>query len=302
MQISSADAILRGLAKEGRRVLVPWRAVVILRNATMTIPAENRRWSQVPTDERDVAAPIRTLRQRGDLSVLMTRPAAWQVTAPFAPSTPPHPYELLLELNPYGAISHASALSFHHLSLDVPEVITAMTPATGKADLLPVGTEESDWEGVPRPAGHAASHVMATPVIWRKTPIEQVFGIGTYHLGSVTISVTTPERTLVEGLRAPDWCGGIANVLASWARARWTLDVDAVIATTDRFDTGILRQRVGYVLEALGVTHPELDRWRRGAKRGGSSKLVAADPFAPEFSERWSLSLNGPIDLLDDPA
>lgn len=293
--------MLRSLAADGRRVLAAWRAVIIVRRATLALPPDARRWDRIPEDERDVMPAIRTMLRRGDIAPLGTTPPVWQVTAPFAPTSPPHPYEVLLELNPYGAISHASALSFHHLSLDVPEVITAMTPSTGKGDLLPVGTQASDWDGFPRPAGHAARSVMGSPVAWRRTPVEQVFGIGTYHLGSVAISVTTPERTLVEGLRAPDWCGGIANVLASWERARWTLDVDAVIATTDRFHTGILRQRVGYVLESLGFTHPELDRWQREAKRGGSSKLVAGHVFAPEFSERWSLSLNGPVDLLGGP-
>jgi hypothetical protein len=41
-------------------------------------------------------------------------------------------------------------------------------------------------------------------------------------------------------------------------------------------------------------------RCRAGSRRGGSSRLVASEPFASTFDERWNLSLCAPVDVLHD--
>jgi len=300
--ILASDAILDTLGRQNRFVIAPWRAVVILRRATFTLPASQRRWSKLPREEADVSPRLRGMVSRRQLQVLTKTPRSFQVTTPFARQEVPSPAEVILELNPYAVISHASALSFHGLSTDFPQKITAMTPIDGKADILPFGTDLLDWEGLERPSGHAVMSVLGTRVDWQRTSMVAYFGFGLYPLGITTIRVTTPERTLVEGLRNPQLCGGIQNVLSAWSRAQWTLDVDAVIATVDRFNTGVLRQRVGYVMEELQLSHPALEVWRQSASRGGSSKLVAAEPYAPTYSDRWQLSLNGPMNLLASPS
>jgi len=110
--------------------------------------------------------------------------------------------------------------------------------------------------------------------------------------------MTTPERTLLDGLLDPEECGGFENVLGAWGRGRDLLDVNAVVFLVDRLDIGVLRQRVGFVLEALGIEHEAFKRWQPLGRRGGSSRLVSSAPYAPTFDERWSLSLNAPIGAL----
>jgi predicted transcriptional regulator of viral defense system len=123
-----------------------------------------------------------------------------------------------------------------------------------------------------------------------------------YQPHGYPVRVMTPERTLVDGLQQPDLCGGIETVLRAWVAARDLLDVERVIEYTERFDVVVLRQRVGYVLEAIGLGHPTLETWRRGAHRGGSSKLVGSASYAPVYSERWNLSLNAPVAALEEAA
>jgi hypothetical protein len=51
--------------------------------------------------------------------------------------------------------------------------------------------------------------------------------------------------------------------------------------------------RAGYVLEELcALSHPSFAEWQTHAARGGSRRLVAANEYAPTYSERWALSLN----------
>ena len=64
------------------------------------------------------------------------------------------------------------------------------------------------------------------------------------------------------------------------------------------YDVAVLRQRVGFLLEELGLTHPHVQEWPARAQRGGSSKLLGTAPYVNTYSERWSLSINAPLTSL----
>ena len=91
-------------------------------------------------------------------------------------------------------------------------------------------------------------------------------------------------------------------MLRAWALARDRIDLDVLVHQVDRFDVAVLRQRVGYLLDRLDLSDPRIERWRTSARRGGSSKLVGAEPYASSYDERWNLSLNAPIGILEDDA
>ena len=59
-----------------------------------------------------------------------------------------------------------------------------------------------------------------------------------------------------------------------------------------------LRQRVGFALESLGLSHPRLDVWREHRRRGSLLVLVPGEPFSSEYSERWSISTKAPAPVL----
>jgi predicted transcriptional regulator of viral defense system len=203
-------------------------------------------------------------------------------------------------MNPYAVLSHLSALTFHGLTDQLPKGLTVTLSTDGTGGLLPIGTEPRDWEGVSLPGGRTPPTLLGRRITWTRIKPERFFGFATYQPHGYLVRVTTPERTLIEGLQDPDLCGGIANVLRAWVLARDTLDLEALVHHVDRFRVGVLRQRVGYILEELGFTHPAVEAWQRQARRGGSSRLVGSAPFASTFSERWNLSLNGPITVLRD--
>jgi len=76
------------------------------------------------------------------------------------------------------------------------------------------------------------------------------------------------------------------------------LALDRLIEYTERFNSGLLRQRVGFLLDELGLPHPALARWHEDAQRnghGGSSKLVASAPYGAVYSEAWNLALNAAL-------
>ncbi len=297
---TESRAILSRLSHEQRRVLSDWRAFVLLRRATLSLSPVERRWSELPATIEDVRPLLRRMVRQGDLAPIRNAIQLYLVTVPYANSLPPHEYEVLEESNPYAAISHYSALVFHGLTLTFPKTLYATSPRHLLQDVLPVGTRTSDWEGHDsRPKMRFPADVLGRDVEWTRAVQTRFFGDVEYEPYGYAVRIMSPERTLLDGLVSPQLCGGIATVLEAWGQAIRTINLELLFHYVERFDMAVLRQRVGFVLESLGIHHPEIDAWQTQAQRGGSSVLVASEPYSSRFDERWSLSLNGPIELLD---
>lgn len=295
---TAASAILEQLAIENRRVLSDWRAFLLLRRATFRIPPEARRWAELPRQIDELYPLLRQMGTRGEIEALPRLGRIYQVTVPYARTGVVQEDEILMDANPYAAVSHWSALVYHGLTNDLPQELIATTPASYAGDLLPPGTTTLDWEGLSPVRGQRPDRILSWPVRWISVTPERYFGFREYQPQGYPVRVTTPERTLVDGLQSSSLCGGFQNVLQAWARARDTLDLSALVGIVDRFNVGVLRQRVGFILDQLDLSHPAVEAWQTLAKRGGSSKLLGGEPYAPTYSERWSLSINAPIAAL----
>ena len=302
IRLTASDAILRQLADQHRRVLSPWRALILLRRATMNTPASDRRWSRLPESISEVLPIMRTMERNGDLASLPDHGELYQVSTPYAQMLQLDEREILAELDPWLMVSHLSALTFRGLTVQVPQVIMVTTPRYGIPQIPPVDSRREDWEGIAAPPIVRPDSILGTPVIWQVIPSEHYLGFEDDQPYGATLRVTTTERTLIDGLQRPDLTGGIENVFRAWVIAAPILDLNQVADIVDRLGDPVLSQRVGFVLERLGLTHPALDRWRVAAGRAASSRLVATEASAPSFDERWNLSINAPTEALDDDA
>jgi len=298
MPVTASFAIIEQLARAHRRVLADWRAAVLLRRASRRLSPHERRWTNVPASARAVHPLLEQMVQRGELRTIPDLSRMYEVTVPYVRDGVVEEVEILMEVHPYAALSHLSALVFHDLTDALPKGITAMIPSSGTAGLLPLDTEASDWEGLALAPARVPAAILGRPVHWLRTQGARYFGADVYRPHGYPVRATTMERTLLDGLLDPERCGGLQNVLRSWALARDLLDLDALVALVERFGVAVLRQRVGFVAEELGLAHPAIETWRARARRGGSSRLLGTAPYAPTYSERWNLSINAPIGAL----
>ena len=261
--------------------------------ASKSVPDGDRRWSAPPVTVEEARTILKRLAASGRLKAYPSYPNLYHVVSPYANQKPIEEDEILMELHPYAALSHHSALVFHQLTVQFPNEIHASIPTDGSSRISPIGLRNREWfPGLSSIRGHLASSIEGVPIHWHR--LEKFNGYSEYNPNGYPVRVTTPEKTLVDGLASPEWCGGLTNVLQAWINAQDAISLQAVLMLTDLQAVGILRQRVGYVLEKLGFSHPELDAWAAKAVRGGSSRLLASAAFAPEFSERWRLSINAP--------
>ena len=245
---------------------------------------------------------LKAMERNGDLMRLPNHDELYQVSVPYAKMLHLDEREILAELDPWAMVSHLSALTFHGLTVQVPRGITVTTPRDGISEIPPVDSCLKDWEGIPTPPIIRPDTILGIRIAWQVIPSEHYLGFEADQPYGATLRVTTIERTLIDGLQRPDLSGGIENVFRAWVIAAPILDLDQVADIVDRLGVLVLNQRVGYVLDRLGLNHLVLDRWRAIARHGESSRLVAAEPVAPTFDERWNLSINAPTEALDDDA
>ncbi len=286
------------MAGERRLVLSDWRAMIYLRRASFELRPQERRWINMPANPEKTWPILRRMTTRDELEPLSESLHLYRASVPYARDQPVVEEEVLMELHPYSSLGHLSALFFHGLTEVMPKVVVALAPADGKGGLLPLDTTPDDWEGVELVKGYKTAGLLESPVRWRSVKPERYFGFEDYRRGGFPVRVTTPERTLVDGLVEPEPSGGLENVLRAWSIARDSIDVDSVVYQAERLGVGVLRQRVGYVMEELGLSHLSLEEWRLASSRGGSNKLLAAAPYSPRYDERWDLSINAPVDAL----
>lgn len=292
---SASSAILEQLAGEGRLVLSDWRAMVYLRRATFFLPPAQRRWSKMPSNRREVWPSLHRMEKRGELDSLKGLSHFYRASVPYARNQPLDQGEVLMEAHPYASLGYLSALSFHRLTEMMPKNLIVLASKDNKGGLLPADTNADDWEGIEKINGTRIPRVLGTPVRWRTVQPERYFGFDLYRQYGYPVRVTTPERTLIDGLIDPEASGGLENVLQAWALSASTLDVDSVVNNVEFLGERVLRQRVGFILERLGLDHPSLKEWSGDTVRGGSSKLLGSAPYSPTYDEHWDLSINAPI-------
>ena len=72
--------------------------------------------------------------------------------------------------------------------------------------------------------------------------------------------------------------------------SQWVQEIAAAI---DQLDVKIVKVRAGYILsEVMDIDQTALKKREKFAQRGGSRKLDPDAEYAPEFSERWMISIN----------
>jgi predicted transcriptional regulator of viral defense system len=106
------------------------------------------------------------------------------------------------------------------------------------------------------------------------------------------VRVATIERTVIDGLRRPGYCGGIAEV----AKGLWLRRGDAaagrLVEYALRLGSGAVLRRLGFLLEQYGLASPRrIERLRRNL----TASYALFDPLLPaegRFVARWRLRLN----------
>jgi len=196
--------------------------------------------------------------------------------------TPAHEFEIAMALVTPAAISHWSALSHHGLTEQAPRRVFVLTTARSVPRVRgarPKGAEEG------YPVGETVCQfVQVKP--------DRFFGIEDVWVNESRIRMTDPERTLLDGLLAPRYCGDFSEVLHAFEVRVPKLDLERIIGYALKLDAATAK-RLGWILERQGVDGAQLELLRKVPVKG----YRALDPSGPRqgpCDTRWMIQVNLP--------
>ena len=167
-------------------------------------------------------------------------------------------------------ISHSSAMDIHQMVTQPQFVVYATTTQSVRPHFV-LGTE--------------FRFVRCKP--------EHFFG-AMDHWATKTrkIRVSDLERTIIDGLRQSEYCGGFSEVAKGFWMRRQDMDVKKLVEYALMLDIGALYRRLGYLLELFEMK--ETDQLELLRKKL-TATYVLLDPMLPtegKFTARWRLRLN----------
>ncbi len=122
---------------------------------------------------------------------------------------------------------------------------------------------------------------------------EQYFGVMKHWVTKQeTIDISDLERTVIDGLRQPEYCGGVTEVAKGLWMRHQDMRAAKLVDYALRLRVGTVSRRLGYLLELYAIA-PESELARlRGSLTATYAPL---DPMLPEKGphlKRWRLQLN----------
>lgn len=167
-------------------------------------------------------------------------------------------------------ISHASAMDIHGMLTQPQFVVYATSPRPIRSRTV-LGTE------------------------FRFVHCKQTHFFGTTHhwVDKREMVITSDlERTILDGLRRPDYCGGFTEVAKGFWMRQADINVRKLVDYALRLDVGAVIRRLGFLLETYGVqAQAQIKRLHRRL----TATYLLLDPLLPpegRYLARWRLRLN----------
>jgi predicted transcriptional regulator of viral defense system len=107
-----------------------------------------------------------------------------------------------------------------------------------------------------------------------------------------SVEVSDLERTVIDGLRQPEYCGGLTEVAKGLWMRHQDMQAARLVDYAMRVTTGAVLRRLGYLLELYAIApQSELAKLSEGL----TETYVPLDPMLPKEGphlRRWRLQLN----------
>lgn len=236
---------------------------------------------QVGLRDAYVGEALYHLRRNGWITSLRRGVYALSYTVPGV--APVHEYEVAMALVQPAAISHWSAFNHHGLTEQVPWKTFVLTTTEAS---VPARSASDGGDG---DRGYQAGGMWYQFI---QTRPERFFGVEKIWVGEARVSITSLERTLLDGLAMPRYCGGFGDVVYAFGEASSRMDVDRMVVDAPRLGVAVAK-RLGWVLETQGIEGPHLEQLAALPVKG-YRKLDANGPAKGTYNGRWMLQENLP--------
>lgn len=213
--------------------------------------------------------------------VVRLRKGLYAISSAVPGVTAAHEFEIAMALVEPAAISHWSALHFHGLTEQAPRKVFVLTTTESRVPRTYATGGAADRRSI---GGTAYKFVQVKP--------ERFFGTEKVWVNDARVTVTDIERTLLDGLMMPQYCGDFAEVLHVFEVGGDRLRLERIIGYALKLDAATAK-RLGWVLERQGVDPSRLESLARTPIKG----YRTLDPTGPRKGpccRHWMIQENLP--------
>ncbi|ARN84861.1 type IV toxin-antitoxin system AbiEi family antitoxin domain-containing protein [Candidatus Nucleicultrix amoebiphila] len=187
---------------------------------------------------------------------------------------PIHTFEIALKLAKKGSISHRSAFSYHELSDQIFSTVYITVPKEAGANLS--GVKEYVLRG------DKYNLIRVSP--------QNYWGNKQAFLGEAKISVTDLEKTLIDGLANPAYCGGFREVLFAFEKGLEKASPQLLLEYAQKTSL-VTCKRLGFVLDKMRK-HLDVQKKIEELSMPYYQKLDQTGLRKGKINKRWHLIEN----------
>lgn len=180
----------------------------------------------------------------------------------------PHEFAIAMALVTPSAISHWTAMHYHHITEQTPRKIFATTPR---------GTS------IPRSLTNTSFRFI-------QIKQEHYFGIETIWMDDMKVQITNIEKTLLDGLTSPEYCGDFNEVLQAFKMGKDKMRIPIIIEYALKLEKAVAK-RLGFILEGIGIE----DQYLQDLLNLPTSSYCKFDPSGPlkgSYNSKWKIREN----------
>jgi predicted transcriptional regulator of viral defense system len=154
-----------------------------------------------------------------------------------------HPFAIATHLVTPSAISHWSAMSYHGLTEQIPQVVTAFTPKRFMTPSLRTRKKQ-------RSGSKQGWEIGGVRYEFTITKPEFFFGIQEIWIDqNFKVPITDKERTMLEGFASPRFFGGMGEILGILNEHFQEFDLQKLVGYGVRYGKAAVAKRLGWALE-----------------------------------------------------
>lgn len=195
-------------------------------------------------------------------------------------ASPLHEFQIAMALVQPAAISHWSALNYHHLTEQVPRHIFVLTSAKSLPRKRSKKTQSSE-------IGYSVNGIIYQFI---KIKPKFFFGVEEVWINESKIKITDPERTVLDCLMSPKYCGGFTEILYIIEKHLTQFNLEKMIQYAIQLDTATIK-RLGWILEHCGVRSAQL-KILQNIPIKGYRLLNPSGPHVGHYNSRWMIQEN----------
>lgn len=127
---------------------------------------------------------------------------------------------------------------------------------------------------------------------------KKMFGLTEIKVNDMAVQVSDKEKTLLDCLDHPEYCGGITEVIKGIWNSREEIDSMKILEYAKKMGNSAVIKRLGYLLEILEMDKKIPVRTLQKMIRKGFSPLDPLLPQKGQYNSQWNLIVNIPKEEL----